>query len=340
MKCAACGHENNAGARFCANCGQALAGVSASPSPSNIPSGIRCPNCGVQNRPGVRFCENCGAAMVRGYVAPASRPAASSSGWRGCGIAGAVIVVGIILCLLVGGAFAAFYLWGNGGLAAPVPSPVAQVVIFTATLPQELQAPMPVQPAAAEPTATLRPTEAGLPPSTATLGPPMFTADKNSFCRKGPSTVYEDRTSIDAGNAVKILGKSGPGWEDWWYVEVSGSKCWVWSGLGTTSGDLSNLPIIQAPPTPTPTNTPVVLPQTCTGTEGYGPIVVGSQVILEKHRVINGSDNWTSPDMDAFVGQTATVTKLSGYDSQNCPGVRIDLDGGKWFWRIRDLKLP
>jgi hypothetical protein len=168
----------------------------------------------------------------------------------------------------------------------------------------------------------------------------MFTADENSFCRKGPSTVYEDRASVNAGNTVNILGKSGPEWEDWWYVEVSGSKCWVWSGLGTTSGDLSNLPVIQAPPTPTPTNTPVILPQTCTGTEGYGPIVVGSQVILEKHRVINGSDNWTSPDMDAFIGQTATVTKLSGFDSQNCPGVRVDLDGEKWFWRVRDLKLP
>jgi hypothetical protein len=27
MKCAACGHENNAGARFCANCGATMAGA-------------------------------------------------------------------------------------------------------------------------------------------------------------------------------------------------------------------------------------------------------------------------------------------------------------------------
>jgi hypothetical protein len=168
----------------------------------------------------------------------------------------------------------------------------------------------------------------------------MFTADKNSLCREGPSQIYDVRTSMNAGAAVKILGKSGPGWEDWWYVEVSGAKCWVWSGLGKTSGDLSNIPVVQAPPTPTPTKPPIPLPQTCTGTEGYGPVQIGSKVILQKHRVINGSDNWTSPDMDAFIGQTATVTSLSGYDSQQCPGVRIDLDSGKWFWRIRDLKLP
>jgi hypothetical protein len=55
---------------------------------------------------------------------------------------------------------------------------------------------------------------------------------------------------MNLGDTVKILGKSGPPWDDWWYVEVLGSKCWVWSGLGKTSGDLSGVQVVQAPPTP------------------------------------------------------------------------------------------
>jgi hypothetical protein len=55
---------------------------------------------------------------------------------------------------------------------------------------------------------------------------------------------------MNKGDTVKIIGKSGPPWDGWWYVEVLGSKCWVWSGLGKTSGDLSGLQVVQAPPTP------------------------------------------------------------------------------------------
>jgi hypothetical protein len=27
-------------------------------------------------------------------------------------------------------------------------------------------------------------------------------------------------------------------------------------------------------------------------------------------------------------------------DGQGCPGVRVAIDGGAWFWRVRDLELP
>jgi class 3 adenylate cyclase/tetratricopeptide (TPR) repeat protein len=49
MTCGSCGHENPAGAKFCAECGSALL--------------LACPSCGTPHRPGDRFCVECGSAL-------------------------------------------------------------------------------------------------------------------------------------------------------------------------------------------------------------------------------------------------------------------------------------
>jgi hypothetical protein len=71
----------------------------------------------------------------------------------------------------------------------------------------------------------------------------------------------------------------------------------------------------------------------------YGPLEEGSTVILGRHREVDGEDNWLD-DMEQYVGREATVTRLSGVDGQGCPGVRVDIDDERWFWRVRDLRLP
>jgi hypothetical protein len=70
----------------------------------------------------------------------------------------------------------------------------------------------------------------------------------------------------------------------------------------------------------------------------YGPVVVGGLVVLDRHRPWRGDSNWNA-GMEAFLGQVATVTELSGLDDVGCPGVRVDLDQGEFFWRIRDMDL-
>ena len=50
MTCAACGAENRAGRKFCADCGHTLA--------------VTCPSCSAPNEPGERFCGECGAALA------------------------------------------------------------------------------------------------------------------------------------------------------------------------------------------------------------------------------------------------------------------------------------
>ncbi|UJR78658.1 hypothetical protein [Sandaracinus amylolyticus] len=92
-----------------------------------------------------------------------------------------------------------------------------------------------------------------------------------------------------------------------------------------------------APPMPMP----VAIPTWCgmpSGGETYGPIVVGSWIVLGAHSPWNGDTNW-APEMGRFVGQRAMVTQLSGSDTAGCPGVRVNVDGGEFFWRIRDMRM-
>src|SRR6201992_1036066 len=63
MECAACGHRNSAGARFCGECGAPVE-VSA-----------RCPSCSVANPVGQNFCGSCGADLRAGPPGDAARPA-------------------------------------------------------------------------------------------------------------------------------------------------------------------------------------------------------------------------------------------------------------------------
>jgi hypothetical protein len=83
-------------------------------------------------------------------------------------------------------------------------------------------------------------------------------------------------------------------------------------------------------------------------TPSYGTIGVGSIVTLGRHApwtgptgdpttpFVTGDDNW-APAMDGFVGRRAVVAELDGLDGAGCAGVRVDVDQGEWFWRVRDL---
>jgi hypothetical protein len=82
-------------------------------------------------------------------------------------------------------------------------------------------------------------------------------------------------------------------------------------------------------------------PEACAmtaATTSYGPLAVGSVVTLQRHRFVRGDANWQD-SMDRFLGRAARVTRLSGLDDRGCPGVRVDVDGGQHFWRIRDVGI-
>jgi class 3 adenylate cyclase/tetratricopeptide (TPR) repeat protein len=60
MTCPGCGGENRADARFCLQCGRALAPA--------------CPGCGRELPPGARFCDGCGARLASAGAPPAPHP--------------------------------------------------------------------------------------------------------------------------------------------------------------------------------------------------------------------------------------------------------------------------
>jgi hypothetical protein len=86
---------------------------------------------------------------------------------------------------------------------------------------------------------------------------------------------------------------------------------------------------------------PAAIPSWCgmvSGGETYGPIAIGSWVVLGVHSPWNGDTNW-APEMMRWVGQRAMVTQLGGVDAVGCPVVRVNADGGQFAWRIRDMRM-
>jgi len=72
----------------------------------------------------------------------------------------------------------------------------------------------------------------------------------------------------------------------------------------------------------------------------FGPLRVGSRVIIHKHRSIGGKDNWLS-EMDLFVGREGVVCQLSGVDACGCPCAKCTFNGtqARFSFRIRDMTL-
>lgn len=84
------------------------------------------------------------------------------------------------------------------------------------------------------------------------LGPPIAIALVNSNCRAGPNSIYDIVDYLLADGQSPIVGRDA-GWF-WWAVERinSSGTCWVANNLTDEIGDTSQVPILPAPPTPTP----------------------------------------------------------------------------------------
>ena len=113
-------------------------------------------------------------------------------------------------------------------------------------------------------------------------------------------------------------GCSRPGWT---------KPCGTW--------DLTGAPLLDRHAVISTTAQLAAAPQECSG-PNFGDLKVGAAVTLGEHRPVNGEANWAD-DMKAYVGRRALITSLGRTDGQNCPVVRVDVDDGRFMWRIRDL---
>lgn len=96
-------------------------------------------------------------------------------------------------------------------------------------------------------------------------------------------------------------------------------------------------PTLHAPAPPPPGRAPEQCGLTET-TAAYGELAVGTLVTLQRHREVRGDANWDA-NMERYLGRAAHVARLSGVDEQGCPGIRVDVDAGSYFWRVRDVGI-
>ena len=97
------------------------------------------------------------------------------------------------------------------------------------------------------------------PTSTTTLTPepdtPQATSNQNANCRKGPGSAYPVVWSFMEGQTAPIVGRNT---NNTWIVvdRLDGNgQCWVWTDLVNIQGNISDLPVVPAPPLPV-TDTP------------------------------------------------------------------------------------
>ena len=100
-------------------------------------------------------------------------------------------------------------------------------------------------------TATITPTSTlvGCPSS-----PPLAIVTANSYCRSGPSTIYDKLTSFGVGMKLPLSGYyQHPGGSLWWKVihPNTGRECWIAGILVDVCTPLSYATLLTPPPTPT-----------------------------------------------------------------------------------------
>lgn len=126
----------------------------------------------------------------------------------------------------------------------PSNAPVTETPTLSIIIPSVTQAvatALPTQPALPTNTAPPQPT------STPTV-PVAFPKEVAVNCRLGPGTGWIVLSGLNVGTNSQIVGKSGDG--AWWYIADpfnSARKCWVSTSVTNTAGNLSGIPIVEAP---------------------------------------------------------------------------------------------
>ena len=216
---------------------------------------------------------------------------------------------------------------GNTGqidptLQPPQIQPTVPVILATYTIQSPVQPTYTPQPTFTPlPTYTSQPTYTSVPTQ---VQEATFTANEAAFCRKGPSEQvwWDPQEALKAGQTVKILGKSSEEWGLWWYIEkASGSRCWVYSELGSTAGNVSGVPLKTAPNTPVPTVVNVTLKN------NHGGPLCGVWITN------SGQGNWVNllEGWQLEVGQFVQFTAWPGnYDIEmyDCANNFVDADYG------------
>ena len=156
----------------------------------------------------------------------------------------------------------------NAAEPPPVPQPT-ETPTSAASPPRPTETPLPPTPTASltpapSPTRTLTPspipTATGTPSPTAPAAFYGTVISSIANVRTGPGIVYDSLGALGQDVRVEITGRSESG--DWAYVDLGqGQSGWISTQLLDWPGNIDVLPVVAAPPTPTPTYTALPQPQ-------------------------------------------------------------------------------
>jgi uncharacterized protein YraI len=92
-------------------------------------------------------------------------------------------------------------------------------------------------------------------PPTPTPAKVTLTVSVDTNCRSGPGKPYTIISILRIGTTAEVVGRNMEA--TFWVIQnPDGSgQCWVWGKYATTSGPAFGLPVLEIPPTPTPTST-------------------------------------------------------------------------------------
>jgi len=165
-----------------------------------------------------------------------------------------------------------------------------------------------------------------------TLGPPMATANSDTYCFFGPGGGYDIASTLYQGQTAPIIGRNEE--YTWWLIQDvnSPAQCWVANTEVTTSGDISRVPVVQAPPTSTPTPTatqpPVPAPRPISPS---GTVDCTKYVTLRWEAVShpNGIDHYEWVLVGPRGSQSSGSTRVTSVD------VPVTCGGATYTWRVR-----
>lgn len=97
-----------------------------------------------------------------------------------------------------------------------------------------------------------------LPSETATLeftntpSVPLVSVSLDTNCRSGPGKEFDYLGALLVGEKAEVVGKNTT--YDYWVIKNpdGAGTCWLWGRYATVEGNISAIPEVAAPPTPTP----------------------------------------------------------------------------------------
>ena len=164
-----------------------------------------------------------------------------------------------------------------------------------------------------KPKSTNTPKPTNKPKSTNTPKTPTVTVSVNTNCRSGPNTNYDLLGIMMVGEKADVVGRSTLA--DTMIIKLPSNTaitCWLWAQNATVVGDMSGLPVIPIPPTPTPKFT-------ATAQTSFNVAYISTQNCLGLYRfkfqISNtGVTTWES-DRVIVTDQNTSITKTVTRDN-------------------------